>query len=319
MGKISFGLLDFGYRDSSLGSIGIQVDTIEYAKVADELGFTRYWLSEHYFKKRRAAWTNPEPLIPLIAASTKSIKVGSAGILLGVHQPLHVAGYFKLLNNLFPGRIDLGVANGAVSEMVSESTIGFKDSKEVKKQFVLKLDELLHYLRDEEDLFEDGIVLPPFKGMIPELWSLSVSNKGLDRALEMKMNFVRSIFHRGAELRPEREKLDEFKEQYMAMHNVKPLVNLAISGCCQATYRKAKQLTSGIEMTPELHLVVSINEFYDKIMEYQETFGIDEFIFKDVARTSKDRLRTLELISDKFNLSNLSGISVQKNLKQVAC
>ena len=317
MNEIKFGLLDFGYRDSSLGSIGIQIDTIEYAQYADELGFSRYWLSEHYFKKKRAAWTNPEPLIALIAASTRRIKVGSAGMLLGIHQPLHVAGYFKLLNNLFPERIDLGVANGAVSNSVAESAIGPKDDQHLRKKFDQKLKELLRYLRDEESLFEEGIILPPYKGISPEVWSLGVSYRGLERALAMKLNFVRSIFHRGATLAPEREKLIDFKKQFQRIYGIEPRISLAISGCCQATTQEAKKMVSSIELNPDLHLILSIDELHNQILEYQQTFGINEFIFKDIARTSKSRLKTLELISDRFNLSAPSKTHIKEELVSV--
>lgn len=309
MSTISFGLLDFGYRDESMGSRRIQMDTIEYAGQADTLGFTRYWLAEHYFKKRRLAWTNPEPLLPLLASMTKRIKIGTAGILLGIHQPFHVAAYFKFLNNFFPNRIDLGVANGVVPPIISKNTVGIEDMSKLRESFHCKFQELLDYLRKEDELFEgeEGIVIPPYKGLIPEVWSLSVSNHGLKRALDLKVNFARSVFHRGADLSPEKERLVEFNEQYQQKHGILPKVTLAISGCCQETDKQARSLTAALNFDQEQNIVCSINEFYDKIMSYRETFGVNEFIFKDIARKPEDRIRTLELISDKFGLLNSSS------------
>lgn len=306
MNKISFGLLDFGFRGTGMGSLRIQLDTMEYAGHADTLGFTRYWLAEHYFTNRRLAWTNPEPLIPLIASMTKRIKIGTAGILLGIHQPFHVAAYFKLLNNFFPNRIDLGLANGAVQSIVSKSTVGIDKNSKIREGFDIKFKELLKYLRNEEELYREGegVVLPPYKGLIPEVWSLSTSNHGLKRALELKVNFARSIFHTGSDLAPEKEMLIEFRRQYKEKHGISPQVTIAISGCCQQTDKKVKQITKSLQFTSELNIVGTLNEFYDKIMGYQEVFGINEFIFKDIARNPKDRLQTLELISDKFNLTD---------------
>ncbi len=305
MEKISFGLLDFGLRENQMGALRIQMDTVEYAMHADALGFKRFWLAEHYYSNPRLAWTNPEPIISLVASVTKRIKVGSAGILLGIHQPFHVAAYFKLLNNLYPNRIDLGVANGAVQSLVGRSTVGKEDHLAIRETFDEKVNELLYYLRNEDELFQDGegVVLPPYKGLIPEVWALSVSYQGLSRALNQKLNFTRSIFHQGADPRPEREQLEAFREQYYERHGVYPKVAVAISGCCQESDLDVKRIVAGLKLTPERHILGSINEFYDRVMHCREAFGIDEFIFKDVARDSRDRLHTLQLVSEKFNLN----------------
>ena len=78
------------------------------AKVADELGYRRYWVAEHH-NMPAVASTNPPVIIALLAAATSRIRVGSGGVMLPNHAPLVVAEQFALLEAAFPGRIDLGI------------------------------------------------------------------------------------------------------------------------------------------------------------------------------------------------------------------
>jgi luciferase family oxidoreductase group 1 len=82
--------------------------TRSLARVADDLGFRRYWLAEHHNMPAVAA-TNPPVLIGLVAAATERIRVGSGGVMLPNHAPLVVAEQFALLEAAYPGRIDLGI------------------------------------------------------------------------------------------------------------------------------------------------------------------------------------------------------------------
>jgi luciferase family oxidoreductase group 1 len=82
--------------------------TRSLARVADQLGFRRYWLAEHHNMPAVAA-TNPPVLIAMVAAATERIRVGSGGVMLPNHAPLVVAEQFALLEAAYPGRIDLGI------------------------------------------------------------------------------------------------------------------------------------------------------------------------------------------------------------------
>jgi len=83
-------------------------NSIDLAKHADRLGYTRYWLAEHHSLSSVAS-PAPEIMIGQIAAATQRIRVGSGGVMLPNHAPLMVAERFKMLEALFPGRIDLGL------------------------------------------------------------------------------------------------------------------------------------------------------------------------------------------------------------------
>ena len=94
-------------------------DTLALARRADALGFHRYWVAEHHALGALAC-SAPEVLIGHIASATTHIRVGSGGVLLPNHRPIHVAEQFRLLEALHPARIDLGIgrSEGALDPAV---------------------------------------------------------------------------------------------------------------------------------------------------------------------------------------------------------
>ena len=99
------------------GSSGAQAlrNTLDLARLADRLGFHRYWLAEHHNLPSLVS-SGPEVLVGEIAAATGRIRVGSGGIMLPNHAPLHVAELFRVLAALHPGRIDLGLGRAPGSD-----------------------------------------------------------------------------------------------------------------------------------------------------------------------------------------------------------
>lgn len=83
-------------------------NTIKLAKRTEELGYTRFWVAEHH-NSNGIAGTSPEILISSIAAQTNRIRVGSGGVLLPQYSPFKIAEDFKVLEALYPNRMDLGM------------------------------------------------------------------------------------------------------------------------------------------------------------------------------------------------------------------
>lgn len=90
-------------------------NTLDLARLADRLGYARYWVSEHH-NDHAFAHAAPEVMICRIASATSRIRVGSGGVLLSHYSPYKVAEQFNLLETLFPGRIDLGIGRGGGGE-----------------------------------------------------------------------------------------------------------------------------------------------------------------------------------------------------------
>src|SRR5580704_8419246 len=90
----------------SEGSTGADAlrNTIDLARLADELGFARYWVAEHHGTPMLAC-ASPEVLIAAIGSVTSRIRIGSGGVMLPHYSPLKVAETFSILSALFPDRV----------------------------------------------------------------------------------------------------------------------------------------------------------------------------------------------------------------------
>src|SRR3954465_15319536 len=93
-------------------------DTLALARRCDALGYHRYWVSEHH-NSGSIVGTAPEVLMAAIAATTRGIRVGSAGVMLPHYSALKVAEQFRVLDAIAPGRIDLGVGRAPGSDRLT--------------------------------------------------------------------------------------------------------------------------------------------------------------------------------------------------------
>ena len=97
-------------------------NSLEIARQAEELGYTRYWFAEHH-NMANVASSATSVLIGYIAGGTKTIRVGSGGIMLPNHAPLIIAEQFGTLASLYPGRIDLGLGRAPGTDQVTAMAI----------------------------------------------------------------------------------------------------------------------------------------------------------------------------------------------------
>lgn len=108
MGELKIGVVDqVPVRTGGTAEQAVR-ESLELARAAERLGFHRYWLAEHH-STNSFACAAPEVLIGQVAAATREIRVGSGGVLLSHYSPFKVAEQFRMLEALFPGRVDLGV------------------------------------------------------------------------------------------------------------------------------------------------------------------------------------------------------------------
>ena len=114
--------------------------TVDLARLAEQLGYVRYWFSEHH-GMASVAGSAPEILVGHIAAATRTIRVGSGGIMLPNHAPLKVAETFRTLAALHPGRIDLGLGRAPGSDGHASRALRAADGNE----FPALLAELLAF------------------------------------------------------------------------------------------------------------------------------------------------------------------------------
>jgi luciferase family oxidoreductase group 1 len=117
-------------------------NTLDVARLADELGFTRYWVAEHHNMPSIAS-SAPEIMIGQIAAATTHIRVGSGGVMLPNHAPLMVAERFKVLEALYPGRIDLGLGRAPGTDPATSYALRRRQGISEEDDFLDRFNELM--------------------------------------------------------------------------------------------------------------------------------------------------------------------------------
>ncbi len=117
-------------------------NTLDLARHADRLGYTRYWLAEHH-NLANIASSAPDIMIGQVAAVTKNMRVGSGGVMLPNHTPLMVAERFKVLEALYPGRIDLGIGRAPGTDHVTSVALRRRQDIADDDDFLDRFQELL--------------------------------------------------------------------------------------------------------------------------------------------------------------------------------
>jgi luciferase family oxidoreductase group 1 len=117
-------------------------NTLDLAQLADRLGYVRYWVAEHHNLPSIAS-SAPDIMIGQIAAITHRIRVGSGGVMLPNHAPLTVAERFKVLEALFPDRIDLGLGRAPGTDPVTSYALRRRQNVAADDDFLERFQELL--------------------------------------------------------------------------------------------------------------------------------------------------------------------------------
>jgi luciferase family oxidoreductase group 1 len=118
--------------------------SVDLARHVERLGYTRFWLAEHHSIEGLACSATPV-LIGHVAGATKTIRVGSGGVMLPNHAPLVVAEQFGTLEALYPGRIDLGLGRAPGGDFQTMRALR-KDLRQTGDEFPALLEELRSYL-----------------------------------------------------------------------------------------------------------------------------------------------------------------------------
>ncbi|HZT26600.1 MAG TPA: LLM class flavin-dependent oxidoreductase [Pseudolabrys sp.] len=117
-------------------------NTLDLAQLADRLGYTRYWVAEHHNLPAIAS-SAPEIMIGQICAATHRIRVGSGGVMLPNHAPLMVAERFKVLEALYPGRIDLGLGRAPGTDPATSYMLRRRQGISEEDDFLQRFQELM--------------------------------------------------------------------------------------------------------------------------------------------------------------------------------
>jgi luciferase family oxidoreductase group 1 len=166
-------------------------NSLDLARLAERLGYTRYWLAEHHNLPSIAS-SAPEIMIGQIAAMTTRMRVGSGGVMLVNHAPLMVAERFKVLEALFPGRIDLGLGRAPGTDQVTSYALRRRQDGREADDFLERFQELL--LLERGGLPENhpfrSVTAVPSDVPLPPIWLLGSSGYSAELAAAVGMGFA---------------------------------------------------------------------------------------------------------------------------------
>ena len=120
--------------------------TVKLARRADDLGYKRFWVAEHHATSFLAS-SAPEIVSAYLLAATRRIRIGSGGVMLQHYSPFKVAESFRVLENLAPGRVDLGVGKAPGGLPYATQALQAFHDKAVKPDFETALEQLDGFLR----------------------------------------------------------------------------------------------------------------------------------------------------------------------------
>jgi luciferase family oxidoreductase group 1 len=246
MSGMRLGVLDQSpVSEGSSGAAALR-ETVALARLAEELGYGRYWVAEHHGGPLLAG-ASPESLIPAIASATGRMRVGSGGVMLPHYSPLKVAETFSILAGLFPGRIDLGIGRAAGTDPTTTFALQRDRSQAAPDDFPQQLAELAAYLRDEmppDHPFARHAALPGLPEL-PELWMLGSSMQSALWAAELGLPYAFADFisATGAPAAA------EYRSRFEASASLaEPYVLVAVSAICAETDEEAQHLASSVTM-----------------------------------------------------------------------
>jgi luciferase family oxidoreductase group 1 len=315
--KIKLSVLDQSIVREGSSAKDAVAETIATVKLAEELGYTRFWISEHH-NAPSIAGSTPEVLLVKLGDETESIRIGSGGIMLPNHSALKVAENFRMLETLFPGRIDLGMGRAPGSDQITARVLNPSNDFS-EDSYLLQLTHLQHYFNDTAGTQYGSLLAVPQSETAPQQWILSSSGGSSAIAAQFGMGLAIASFING-QIRPEIVKT--YRNQFQpSLDFPEPQEVLAISVLCADTEEKAAKMRKLMDFRL---LQFEKGNFgkpgsYESIKDY--VFSSDELLRIEynkgrvVSGTQKQVRYQLQRLADDFDINEIMVATMTDNIE----
>ena len=309
-------------------------ETIELAKITDELGYQRYWLAEHHSTDGFAG-SSPEILITRVAAATSNIRVGAGGVMLSHYSPLKVAENFRVLENLYPGRIDLGIGRAPGSNSTTARALAYGSQIGIE-YFPSRIADLLAFIRDLSPATEafEKVKATPKASTSPEIWLLGSSAQSAIYAAQfgLAFSFAHFITPVGGD-----EVLQAYRKRFQSNEIFeKPKDSLCVFVICADTKDEAARLAisrdlwrirldrgelgpypsvdeaqsypyteaekARVKANRSRNIIGNPEQVKESLEGIAQEFGVEEIVVLTITHDFKARLRSYQLLAEVFNL-----------------
>jgi len=332
MAKLKLGVLDQSVvRKDQTVREAIE-ETIATAKLAERSGFSRFWISEHH-NSTFIAGSTPEVLMVKLADETKHIRIGSGGIMLPNHSALKVAENFRMLETLFPGRIDLGMGRAPGGDRISAALLNPSNDFS-EESYLQQLEHLQHFFRDTAGTQHGRIIATPQASTIPLQWILSSSGGSSKIAAKFGLGLAVAKFINGFVLP---DVVETYRKNFKPSSQfTEPHAVLSIFVLCGETEEKARQMRKNLdyillqfekgnyENFPDSEIIKGYTfssaelerlrynsgriisgikeDVKEQLIKLAADFDVDEIIVSTMADNAETRKRSFELLAETFEL-----------------
>jgi luciferase family oxidoreductase group 1 len=310
-------------------------ETLDLAQAAERLGYHRYWLAEHHSTPGLAG-SSPEVLIARVAAVTSRIRVGSGGVMLTHYSALKVAECFRMLEALYPGRIDLGIGRAPGSDPLTARALRHGPGALGLEHFPARIADLLAFLHDSVPAGHPfaGVRAMPTGPTAPDVWLLGSSGDSAAYAAHLgtAFSFAHFISDEGG---PQISRA--YREHFRPSAFLEaPRASAAVFVVCADTEAEAQRLAQSRDLfvlrlrtgRPGPYPSVEEAEAYpytsheraiirharrrtiagapeqvrERLLALASEYGVDELVVVTITHSPKARLRSYELLAEVLGL-----------------
>jgi luciferase family oxidoreductase group 1 len=215
-------------------------ETVKLAQATEVLGYHRYWLAEHHGTEGLAG-CSPEVLIARVAAATRTMRIGSGGVMLSHYSPLKVAENFALLQTMYPGRIDLGLGRAPGGDYLTSVAMQYGSDIGVE-YYPTKIIDLKAFLTGSAPANKAlaKVKVTPKPASPPEIWLLGSSDESAKLAamFGLPFGFAHFINPVGAQ-----KILQNYTATFQPSNQLaQPKACLCVGAICASTQAEADRL-----------------------------------------------------------------------------
>jgi luciferase family oxidoreductase group 1 len=316
-------------------------ETVALAQLCDELGYHRYWVSEHH-NTDSVAGSAPEVLLGALAVATQRIRLGSAGVMLPHYSSLKVAEQFRVLEALAPGRIDLGLGRAPGGDGRTAFALN-PNAATAAEFFPSQVRDVLAWVSAGElpanHPFRDVKAQPQGPG-VPEVWILGSSTYGAQVAAHFGLPYCFAYFF--SEGLGAREALDLYRDTYKpSARHPEPYSAICVLAMAAETQAKADRLFVAREVwraerergryvalpSPEEAAAFAFTDaerqrnaalrgralsgtaelVRERLMAVANELDVDEVAVVTAAHDAEDRRMSYRLLAEAFQLRKTGG------------
>jgi luciferase family oxidoreductase group 1 len=294
--------------------------TLDLARLADRLGYSRYWVAEHH-STNSFAGSAPEVLIPRVASVTERIRVGSGGVMLPHYSPFKVAEQFRMLQTLFPGRIDLGLGRAPAGSGAAARALRYGRDAIPVEHFPRQIEHLIGWLGETYAGDQPGrrVRATPRGTDLPEMWMLGSGGSTAEVAAALGMGYSFAQFISGLD---GAAAVRAYREAYRPREGApEPQANVGVAVICAETREEAERLALSMALW-RMRIIRGVDRGIPSPEQALEEFGAagispEEAIHdpRGIVGTPGEVRGALRALADHYGVDEVMTVTVTHDLE----